>query len=96
MAIWDDDGNPVRVAGSITDITEQSLQMKKIHRLAFFDSLTGLPNRALLMDRFSIAEANARRKNKSIAVYFLDLDNFKTINDTMGHTYGDKLLLKVR
>lgn len=95
MAIWDDDGNPVRVAGSITDITEQKLADEKIHRLAFFDSLTGLPNRALLMDRFSIAEANARRKNKSIAVYFLDLDNFKTINDTMGHTYGDKLLLKV-
>lgn len=95
MAIWDEEGNPIRVAGSITDITEQRLADEKIHRLAFFDSLTGLPNRALLMDRFSIAEANARRRGKSIAVFFLDLDNFKTINDTMGHTYGDKLLLKV-
>ena len=95
MAIWDEEGNPIRVAGSITDITEQKLADEKIHRLAFFDSLTGLPNRALLMDRFSVAEANARRKGKSIAVFFLDLDNFKTINDTLGHTYGDKLLLKV-
>ena len=95
MAIWDEEGNPIRVAGSITDITEQKLADEKIHRLAFFDSLTGLPNRALLMDRFSVAEANARRKGKGIAVFFLDLDNFKTINDTMGHTYGDKLLLKV-
>ncbi len=95
MAIWDDCGIPVRVAGSITDITEQRLADEKIHRLAFYDSLTGLPNRTLLMDRFGIAAASAKRRGRSIAVFFLDLDNFKTINDTIGHAYGDRLLLKV-
>jgi len=95
MAIWDESGIPVRVAGSITDITEQKQADEKIHQLAFYDALTGLPNRALLMDRFSIAAANARRKGRNIAVFFLDLDNFKTINDTIGHAYGDMLLLEV-
>jgi diguanylate cyclase (GGDEF)-like protein/PAS domain S-box-containing protein len=94
-AIWDESGIPVRMAGSITDITEQRRTDEKVHRLAYYDSLTGLPNRALLSDRFIVAAANAGRKGKKVAVYFLDLDNFKTINDTIGHTYGDQLLLKV-
>lgn len=95
MAIWDESGIPIRVAGSITDITEQRLSDEKIHQLAYYDSLTGLPNRTLLMDRFDVAVAVAQRKNRSIAVLFLDLDNFKTINDTQGHSYGDELLMKV-
>lgn len=95
MAIWDENGIPVRVAGSITDITEQRLADEKIHQLAFYDSLTGLPNRTLLMDRFNVATASAQRKGLMVAVFFLDLDNFKTINDTMGHSSGDKLLMKV-
>lgn len=95
MAIWDENGIPVRVAGSITDITEQRLADEKIHQLAFYDSLTGLPNRALLLDRFNVATAAAQRKGFMVAIFFLDLDNFKTINDTMGHTSGDKLLMKV-
>ncbi|MGI6669232.1 MAG: EAL domain-containing protein [Acetivibrionales bacterium] len=95
MAIWDENDIPVRVAGSITDITEQRLADEKIHQLAFYDSLTGLPNRTLLMDRFNVATAAARRKGLMVAVFFLDLDNFKTINDSMGHSSGDKLLMKV-
>lgn len=95
MAIWDKGGIPVRVAGSITDITEQRLSDERIHQLAYYDSMTGLPNRILLMDRFIVAAAAAHRKKRSVAVIFLDIDNFKTINDTLGHTYGDELLLKV-
>lgn len=95
MAIWDEGGIPVRAAGSITDITEQRLSDEKIHQLAYYDSMTGLPNRTLLMDRFIVAAAAAQRKNRSVAVFFLDLDNFKTINDTLGHCYGDELLRKV-
>lgn len=95
MAIWDEGGIPVRAAGSITDITEQRLLDEKIHQLAYYDSMTGLPNRTLLMDRFVVAAAAAQRKDRSVAVFFLDLDNFKTINDTLGHSYGDELLMKV-
>ncbi len=95
MAIWDESGIPVRVAGSITDITEQRQADEKIHRLAYYDSMTGLPNRTLLTDRFIIAAASAQRRSRKVAVFFLDLDNFKAINDTIGHTYGDQLLMKV-
>lgn len=95
MAIWDESGIPVRVAGSITDITDQRRADEKIHRLAYYDSMTGLPNRTLLADRFIVAAAGAQRKGKKVAVFFLDLDNFKAINDTIGHTYGDQLLLQV-
>ncbi len=95
MAIWDESGIPVRVAGSITDITEQRLTDEKIHQLAYYDAMTGLPNRTLLMDRFIVAAAGAQRKQRRVAVFFLDLDNFKTINDTIGHSFGDQLLQKV-
>jgi len=95
MAIWDEGGIPIRVAGSNTDITEQRQSDEKIHQLAYYDSMTGLPNRALLMDRFIIAAANAQRKGWMVAIFFIDLDNFKTINDTIGHSFGDELLLRV-
>ena len=95
MGIWDETGIPVRMAGSNTDITDQKLSDDRIHQLAYYDSMTGLPNRALLMDRFIIAVANAQRKGRMVAVYFLDLDNFKSINDTIGHSFGDQLLLRV-
>lgn len=95
MAIWDASGIPVRVAGSITDITEQRMTDEKIHQLAYYDAMTGLPNRTLLMDRFIVAAAAAQRKQRRVAVFFLDLDNFKTINDTIGHSFGDQLLQRV-
>lgn len=95
MQVWDENGVPVRAAGSNTDITDQKLADEKIHRLAYYDALTGLPNRRLLLERFSVAMAEAKQKNDMIAVYFFDIDNFKTINDTIGHSFGDQLLVNV-
>ena len=95
MAIINPEGIAVRMAGSLTDINDRRLAEERIHQMAYYDNLTGLPNRTLFTDRFSIAAANALRKKRMVAIYFLDLDNFKTINDTLGHTYGDELISDV-
>lgn len=77
------------------DITDRKKAELDIYRLAFFDVLTGLPNRRLLRDRMSVQLANAQRTGNYSAVLFIDLDHFKTINDARGHATGDLLLVEV-
>lgn len=77
------------------DITERKLTEQKIHQLAFYDALTSLPNRRLLLDRLNQAFAVSDRNARYGALMFLDLDHFKTLNDTKGHEMGDLLLVEV-
>lgn len=74
------------------DITDRLTSEKLIHYQAYHDLLTGLPNRALFLDRLSTAISNAKRDDHSLAVMFLDLDRFKVVNDSLGHSIGDELL----
>jgi len=79
----------------ISDITYRKKSDQELRQLANFDSLTELPNRSLFMDRLTHALAASKRNNLQFALLFIDLDNFKTINDSMGHSFGDQLLKKV-
>lgn len=79
----------------IRDVTERKRSEETIRRLAYHDPLTGLPNRLLFRDRLNMAIATAKRYRQYVAVMLLDLDNFKDINDTLGHHMGDQLLQKV-
>ena len=78
-----------------TDISKRKSAEREIHQLAFFDSLTKLPNRQLLQERLSLAQAAQLRSGQRSAMLFIDLDNFKTLNDTLGHATGDLLLQQV-
>lgn len=93
--IFDDQGNPIRSIGTVQDITERKSIEKKIEHMAHHDTLTGLPNRALVKIRAEQIIANAKRNNTKSAVLFIDLDGFKEINDTLGHSTGDAMLKSV-
>lgn len=85
-------GRPSHFIGQIVDITERKRHEQDIRYMAYHDPLTGLPNRMLLRDKLSVALAQARMNQDELAVIFLDLDRFKTINDTLGHYMGDQAL----
>jgi len=92
---WGGDGRAIRMAGTTADISARKANEEKINELAFFDPLTHLPNRRLLMDRLGKALPASARQDTFGAVLFLDLDNFKALNDTKGHDFGDLLLIEV-
>ena len=89
------DGSIYALCGISTDISEHKRNLEQIHQLAFYDTLTGLPNRRLLIDRLQHALAQRTRSQKEGALLFIDLDNFKDLNDTLGHDMGDCLLQQV-
>ena len=94
-AVKNPDGDVTNYVATFTDITVSRKAADEIRHLAFYDPLTRLPNRRLLLDRLKQALASSARNQRSGAVLFIDLDNFKTLNDTLGHDIGDLLLQQV-
>ncbi len=95
IEIKESEEEEVLYAAIFSDITERKRNEKRIKTLAYFDELTHLPNRRLFSDRLEMALATAHRDQQKVAVMFLDLDHFKQVNDTLGHSVGDELLQQV-
>jgi diguanylate cyclase (GGDEF)-like protein len=91
----DANGLAVRAIGTSLDITGRKTDEEQIRQLAYYDTLTNLPNRRLLQDRLNQVLSQSRRFRRSLAIMFLDLDHFKLINDRFGHDAGDELLKEV-
>ncbi|MCE8040548.1 EAL domain-containing protein [Halomonas daqingensis] len=92
-AITDDSGAVTHYAALFSDITHMRENEERIRKLAYYDALTGLPNRRLLEDRLELAIRHAHRNQSRLAVIFVDLDHFKEVNDALGHAFGDELLV---
>ena len=88
----DENGEPLALEGTAQDVTDRKRAEEQIRYLAYHDSLTGLGNRRLFKERLAMALTHARRNEWAVGVLFLDLDHFKRINDTLGHSVGDQLL----
>ncbi len=85
-------GRALQLAGAVHDVTQRKDAEEQIRRLAYFDSLTGLPNRLMFNEQLYKVIANADRRGEQVAVLFIDIDHFKRVNDTLGHSAGDELL----
>ena len=94
-ALLDDNNELINYVGIFSDITLAKKQQQSLEYLAHYDVLTGLPNRTLFADRFSQAIARSKREESMLAVCFIDLDEFKPVNDTYGHDIGDQVLIEV-
>jgi diguanylate cyclase (GGDEF)-like protein/PAS domain S-box-containing protein len=94
-AVKDSEGKVTHYAGVLTHIGDIKMEQQRLSHMAYHDSLTGLPNRYLLMDRLEMVIARARRERSIAAAVFIDLDEFKEVNDTYGHETGDLLLVSV-
>jgi diguanylate cyclase (GGDEF)-like protein/PAS domain S-box-containing protein len=92
--VMDPSGEPSRIVAILRDVTERRRLQEKLERLAHYDPLTALPNRALFFDRLEGAVARARREERRFALLFIDLDGFKAVNDRYGHDAGDYLLFE--
>jgi diguanylate cyclase (GGDEF)-like protein len=88
----DSEGRAVQMVGAVHDVTQRTDAEDQIRRLAYYDTLTGLPNRLLYLQQLQTALGYAERHHQKVAVMFIDLDNFKRVNDTLGHGAGDELL----
>lgn len=93
--LFDENGEFTGYRGLSRDITEQKLAEEKIRYLATHDGMTGLANREMFNELVNLAIESARRYDRKIAVFFLDLDGFKAINDTLGHEFGDRMLIEI-
>jgi diguanylate cyclase (GGDEF)-like protein/PAS domain S-box-containing protein len=94
VPLHDENGKVIGIIGIYEDITQSKMHEQQLEHIAYHDVLTGLPNRSLLADRMQLALAHARRNNSFIAICYLDLDGFKTVNDSLGHKAGDVLLVE--
>src|SRR6185436_11939139 len=96
LAVCDTEGRALRIAGSLTDITERKKVEDQLLHDAFHDALSGLANRTLFLDRLGLSLARAKRRpDFHFAVLFLDFDRFKLINDSLGHLSGDRALIAI-
>jgi len=93
--LFDDGGNILGLVGVRRDITERKRKEEEIRKIAYYDTLTGLPNRILFKDHLELALAHARRMNRMVGILYMDLDHFKKVNDNMGHAGGDLLLQSI-
>jgi diguanylate cyclase (GGDEF)-like protein/PAS domain S-box-containing protein len=93
--VFDPGGKPIRIVAILRDVTERRRLQERLERLAHYDPLTALPNRALFFDRLEGAVSRARREERRFALLFIDLDGFKAVNDRFGHDAGDFLLFEI-